>query len=336
MELNNELNMEQKQRRKLEPKEDVVFKRLFGSLGSEKIMKSLLESILETEISDVELDLRQEYLPEDVEEGRKNILDVRVTFNDGTQAYIEMQRDYKKNIDKRSLFYWARAYAAQAKKGDEELESLHKTIGIWIFDEGIYFPQSEKYHHVLKMVTQEGIQSELFDDMEIHFFELQKLRHSDIMSPRKIDFWMWFIDHTNEEMVQMAERSVEEIREAVKKLRELEADPVVSEIAFKELLAEMDYNQAIRDAEKEGIEKGLEEGMEKGMKEGIEKGMKAGMEEGMEKGMKKGMEKGMKEGMEKGIEEGVRKTAQKMKEKGMPYEIIAELTGLNTEDIEKL
>ena len=111
---------------------------------------------------------------------------------------------------------------------------------------------------------------------------------------------MWFIDHTNEEMVQMAERSVEEIREAVKKLRELEADPVVSEIAFKELLAEMDYNQAIRDAEKEGIEKGLEEGMEKG------------------------------------LEEGVRKTAQKMKEKGMTYEIIAELTGLSIEDIEKL
>ena len=106
----------------------------------------------------------------------------------------------------------------------------------------------------------------------------------------------------------MAERSVEEIREAVKKLRELEADPVVSEIAFKELLAEMDYNQAIRDAEKEGIEKGLEEGMKKGMEEG----------------------------MEKGIEEGVRKTAQKMKEKGMAYEIIAELTGLNKEDIEKL
>ena len=142
------------------------------------------------------------------------------------------------------------------------------------------------------MITQEGIQSELFDDMEIHFFELQKLRHSDIMSPRKIDFWMWFIDHTNEEMVQIAERSVEEIREAVKKLRELEADPVVSEIAFKELLAEMDYNQAIRDAEKEGMEKGMKEGM--------------------------------------------KKTAQKMKEKGMPYEIIAELTGLNKEDIEKL
>ena len=194
-------------KRKLVPKDDGVFKRLFGSLGSERIIKSLLESILEEEISDVELDLKQEFLPEDIEDGRENILDIRVRFNDGTQAYIEMQRSFKSNIGVRSLFYWARAFANQAKKGDKELVSLKKTIGIWILDEGIYFPENDNYHNVVKMENQDGERNDaMFESIELHYFELQKLRKCDIMSPRKIDFWMWFIDHTREELVDMAAR----------------------------------------------------------------------------------------------------------------------------------
>ena len=237
---------------KISLKNDLVFKRIFGSLGSEVILKGLLEAILDTKIEKIDLDLRQEFLPEDIEEGRRNLLDIRATFNDGTQAYIEMQRAYKKNIGVRGLFYWARAFSSQARKGDKELESLQKTIGIWILDEGIFFPENKDYRNVIKAKDKNGREYEMFETLELHFIELQKLRNSDILAPRKIDFWMWFIDQTREELVQMAERSVEEIKEAVKKLRELEADPVISELAFKEELAEMDYNTDIKEAKAEG------------------------------------------------------------------------------------
>ena len=45
---------------KITPKKDVIFKRLFGSVGSEKILKSLLEAILEIKIESVELNLDKE------------------------------------------------------------------------------------------------------------------------------------------------------------------------------------------------------------------------------------------------------------------------------------
>lgn len=248
------------------PHGDDVFKRLFGSLGSEKILKSLLESVLETEINQIELDLKQEYFSEDIE-GRKNILDIRVIFEDGSQAYIEMQNAKKKNIGKRSLFYWCRVYSHQAKKGDTNLDGLKKTIGIWILKDGIYFTEEKDYHTVWKIRRENGESSKYFEDFEMHILELQKLREFGTIKPRKLDFWMWFIDYTSREMVELAERSVEEIREALKKLRELEADPIVSEIAFKEQLEEMDYNAEISSAKQEGIEQGIEQGENKKQRE---------------------------------------------------------------------
>ena len=95
------------------------------------------------------------------------------------------------------------------------------------------------------------------DDFEIHFLELPKLRKYGTISPRKLDFWMWFLDHTNEEMIRMGERSVEEIREAVKKLRELAADPIVRQLAIQEQIAEMEDNE--KKAEEAARKKELDE-----------------------------------------------------------------------------
>lgn len=75
-------------------------------------------------------------------------------------------------------------------------------------------------------------------------------------------------------------------------------------------------------------------------KEGVEAGYAEGLQIGMEKGMAEGMEKGMAEGMEKGIAEGMEKgiilTARNLKQAGISKEIIAQTTGLSTEEIDQL
>ena len=291
-------------KRHLSPKGDEIFKRLFGSLGSEKILKGLLESILDIQIESVSLDAKQEFLSEKID-GKKNVLDVHANLKDGTQINIEMQTSFEANLGRRSLLYWCRLYSTQVEKGDDKLETLHKTIGIWILDEGTYFPDSTDYHSIFKLRKENGSTSELFDDLELHFFELHKLRKYGTISPRKLDFWMWFIDHSDEEMVKMAERSVEEIREAVKKLRELEADPIVSEIAFKEMLDEMTKNSREDYIKKKATEEGHAEGLAKGHAEGLAKGRAEGRAEIAKNMLKKDMN-------------------------------ISELTGLSKEDIIKL
>ncbi|CCY37682.1 putative uncharacterized protein [Alistipes sp. CAG:831] len=80
--------------------------------------------------------------------------------------------------------------------------------------------------------------------------------------------------------------------------------------------------------------------MERGMKQGLEEGMKQGMEQGLEKGMKQGMEQGLEKGMKQGLEQGQQeeriRNARGMKAKGIPVEVISEITGLTAEEVGKL
>ena len=53
-------------------------------------------------------------------------------------------------------------------------------------------------------------------------------------------------------------------------------------------------------------------------------------------GLEKGMEKGMEKGLEKGAEQKNLDNARKMKEKGISFDMIADITGLSEEAIRLL
>ena len=57
---------------------------------------------------------------------------------------------------------------------------------------------------------------------------------------------------------------------------------------------------------------------------------------GRVEGFTKGLEKGEKKGREEGIKEGIIKTAQNMKKEGLTISLIAKMTGLSEEEINKL
>lgn len=68
--------------------------------------------------------------------------------------------------------------------------------------------------------------------------------------------------------------------------------------------------------------------------------MSSAWETGMEKGLQEGREQGMKQGMQQGLQQGIRQERQdivfRMLEKGMDPEMIADLTGMNIEEIQKM
>lgn len=61
-----------------------------------------------------------------------------------------------------------------------------------------------------------------------------------------------------------------------------------------------------------------------------------GLEEGRLEGLEEGRQEGMEKGMEKGMEEERLSNARKMKNKGLDYETIADITGLTPEEISRL
>ena len=283
--------------KEITPKQDIVFKRLFGSVGSENILRGLLEAILDIKIERVALNLNKELVKKYIR-AKKNVLDVLAKLEDGTLINIEMQMATDKSLEKRSLDYWSDLYTMQLEKG-EKYENLRKTIAIWILDED-YFKELKEYHNVFKIKEQSTNNDVYFKDFELHFLELNKLRNSDILKPKKLDFWMWFIDHTNKELVEMAYKSEKEIEEAVEKLRELSSDKLVTMIMKAEDRKERDMLARLDAKYEAGVEAGIEEGEKRGK-----------LEEKLE-------------------------IAKKLKFKGLSIKEIAEMTGLSEEEIVKL
>jgi len=135
-----------------------------------------------------------------------------------------------------------------------------------------------------------------FDKLEIHTIELKKFRKSAIIKPREKEFWLWFIDHTNKEMIDMACSKFNKIEKLQKKLDEMTADPAVAHELLNRQMAEYDRITALSKAHDKGMEEGRAEGEAK---------------------------------------EKV-KIARKMLASNISVEQICEITGLSVEEIKKL
>lgn len=294
---------------KINPTRDLVFKRIFGKVGNEEILKNFLEAVLENEIESVTLDLDKDMEPT-YEDEKRSILDVRAKINGNTNINIEMQIRDNKDMEKRSLYHWSKLYLHELKRG-VPYDKLPKTIVI-VITKYIIFEKIKNYHTKWKMREEKNRNEILSEDIEIHFIEIPKFRKQSTKNEKKLDFWLWFLDYTNREMVKMATEKELAIRRAVEELDKLTSDPAIQRILDNEELARMDEDVLRRQAIREGHEQGMKEGMKEGIKEGI------------------------KEGVKQGIKEGKILTAKELKKNGIDVEIIVKATGLTKEEIEAI
>ena len=306
---------------KITPKRDIVFKRIFGVKGNEGILKDFLEAILDIKIESLELDLATEMIPE-FYDGKKSRIDVRTKLSDGTEVNIEMQMDTNKYSEKRCLYYWGKMYSNTLKE-KENYKELRKTICIWILN-GKKYNEFKEFHSKWKMMNCKYKEEGRFGDIEFHVIELKKLRENDIIEPTRKEFWLWFIDHTSEELVKMASVSNEEIRKAREELNKIRGNEELMHRILLEELAEMDERTYMEDV--------IEEAKEEARAEGKAEGRAEGRAEGKAEGKAEGLAEGKAEAL---AEEKVR-TAKSMLEKGLDIELIIEITGLSREKIEEL
>ena len=279
------------------PKNDIVFKRIFGKRGNEEILKSFLESILDVKITDLTLDHNTEILPE-IATGKLSRVDVLARLGDGTLVDIEIQSREKGFKEKRCLQYWSRLYSQDIEKGKDYLQ-LNKTICIWIVDSTVY-EEFKEYESTWKVQeTRYGVKGH-FEDFEMHVIELQKFRNTDIIKPSKREFWLWFIDHTKKELVEMSVRDMKEVEKAYEEYKRITSDKGLMNAIINMDMAEMDRAQEITDAIAEGESRGE------------------------------------KRGKEKGKEESKIEIAKKLLNMNMTVEDIVEATGLTVEEVEKL
>ena len=177
----------------VKPKLDVVFKKVFGDSENINILKGFLADILDIpidEITDVTFD-DTEVPPDEIEEKFVRF-DMSLTTNKGL-INVEIQLSNNGDFPERGLYYWAKRYSGQLKKG-EGYDKIQPTISIYIVDFKMF--DTEDFYSYFTMADLKH-QQILTNKCGMYFFELPKLdKNYDPGNKKKL--WMQFINAESE------------------------------------------------------------------------------------------------------------------------------------------
>ena len=303
--------------RYLDPKNDLVFKRIFGE--QPHLLISFLNAILplETEIVDVEY-LSPEMVP-DTPTKKNSIVDVRCIDSRERTFIVEMQMYWSNIVMNRMVFNTSKAYVRQLDEG-ESFAMLQPVYGIGIIND-VFDRATDEFYHRYQIMNKENT-DEIIKGLEYVMIELPKFKFSNREDKKMAVLWLRFLSEINEKTKKVPD-------ELLDNNTMNQALSICEQAAFtdKELMAYDAYWDAVR-TEKGLIEEGIEKGIEKGRKEGIEKGI--------EKGRKEGIEEGIEKGRKEGEKETIQKIIASCNEKGFSTEQIMTITGLSEEQINKL
>ncbi|GAB6169606.1 Rpn family recombination-promoting nuclease/putative transposase [Clostridium carnis] len=247
----------------MKPKNDYVFKRIFGDEKNKDILIAFLQSVLKIDIKDIKI-LNSE-LPKENIQDKKSILDIRATIDNNIEIDIEIQVARTIYMPQRSLYYWSKIYAEQLEAG-AKYSKLKKTVCINILDFDTL--DTKKYHSIFK-IKEEEENYILTDLLEIHFLEMKKLKgynENDDLSQ-----WINFIKADSKEVLESMAKVNPNIDKAVHVLTTMSQDKKTRAEYLSREMALHDEATRIEEAIEEGYEKGMEKGIEKGIEQGIEK-----------------------------------------------------------------
>ena len=296
----------------LNPRVDFAFKKLFGSEENKASLKALINAILPEEEHLTEITLLNPFNDKSHSQDKLSILDIKAMDGKGKHYNIEMQVTDEVHYSQRTLYYWSKLYAGQLKAGDD-YDVLRKTISIHVLNFNCFLNEPD-YHNVFHLLNAKSHRRD-FEDMELHFIELEKFHKGFSELKTRLDHWTSFLttaDRYEREEMPAVLKNDPEIGPALQALEHLYLTAEEREIYEARLKWLRDERSAIKKAQREGKKAGLTEGMEKGMKKGIEKGI------------------------EKGRTAEKLAIARNLLAAGLAFPVVAQSTGLSLKQLEKL
>ena len=251
-----------------DPKNDLAFKKIFGNQKHKNILISFLNSVLDFQggylIADVTL-VNSYQIPE----LKETILDIKATNKNGNEFIVEMQKKDLGDFTKRSLYYTSKAYVSQLSKGND-YTVLKKVYFIGILNFNIFESKSYISRHLI-INTETNTQD--LSDFEFSFIELPKFQKQLDELTSLLDKWIYFIKNASDlTVIPEQYKQIEELEDAFDIATQTTWDKKELEVYDYISLREFDELNALRTAERKGMEKGMEKGIQKGMEQGVEKG----------------------------------------------------------------
>ena len=283
------------------------------------IMKSFLNALL---VGDVEkitsVTFENVEMPRDTINQRGVTFDLHCTTETGDTILIEMQNSYQKFFKTRANFYIFNLMSKKIRRGIEwgKMENdITRIIGIFIMGDGL-----AGLDDAITCTAECNVKTgEIFwDRHRKYFINLPKFKF-DAENITTKDIWINFfknlgdMDKIHKSVYERADEGLLRLLEKAKVAALTDEERDIYEASMKRLEDEVDMEEL---------------------------GYKIGMEEGLDIGRKEGREEGRKEGREEGREEGEHnkaiQIATDMKQEGLDSALIAKLTNLSLEEIEKL
>lgn len=246
----------------LDPKNDIAFKKIFGTEKNKDILIHFLNDILgfseNSSIKDIEF-LSPIQEPE-TSTHKQTIVDVLCKDTHGSRYIIEMQVAKSRGFEKRAQYYAAKSYVRQANVGDA-YHDLKEIIFIAIADCEI-FPDKSSYksdHIILDKVTYK----QDLKDFSFTFIELAKFNKNAKELSSIEDKWCYFFKHAHETKEEDLQRIIgkdtiiHKAYDALNQFHWTEKELTIYENMKRD---ERDYIAGMDQAEIRGLEKGKIEG----------------------------------------------------------------------------
>jgi predicted transposase/invertase (TIGR01784 family) len=198
----------------LDPKNDLVFKKIFGEHPD--LLISFLNALMPLEpgrlIESVEY-LPGELVPENPAK-KFSIVDVRCKDNFGRQFIVEMQMEWSTAFTSRMLFNASKAYVRQLNR-KQNYGLLQPVYGLGIINENFDHKTPEFYHRYQIMNCQNL--DEVVEGIELILIELLKFKPEKWADRKMAVLWMRFLREIEDQTTKVAEELLEneDIRKAL-------------------------------------------------------------------------------------------------------------------------
>ncbi len=265
----------------LDPKNDVAFKKVFGTTKNKDILIHFLNDVITFKegFPITEITFLKTSLDPDVAAQKTSIVDISCSDENGNQYIVEMQVAKQTGFEKQAQYYAAKSYSSQSKVSSP-YSDLKAVIFIAIVD-FVMFPDKKAYKSDHITLDRETYQHDL-KDFSFIFLELPKFKKSIDELSNIVEKWMYFFKYAEETSSRdvekivgsddILERAYEELdrfswdEEELRGYDQIEKyeDAYQSTLTFK-------YQEGIAEGKREGKLEGIVEAAQRFLKLNVDK-----------------------------------------------------------------
>jgi predicted transposase/invertase (TIGR01784 family) len=280
------------------PFTDFGFKKIFGEEASKPMLIDFLTSLLpESNIADLTFKDKEKLGQRD--EDRKAVYDIYCETKSGEKIIVELQKAKQKYFKDRTIFYSSFPIQEQADRGDWDYQ-LKYVYCVGILD----FKFEEDKFRVGKVIHTVQLKDQnnqiFYDKLKFVYLEMPHFNKQEHELVTRLDKWLYFIKHLEDFLI----------------IPDIFKDEIFIQAFEKAKIA--NYGPEEQDEYQQSLK--------------MYRDLKGVIDSAFDEGKIEGKVEGKIEGK---VEEKI-EIAKKLKENGVPFDLIAKSTGLTLEEIEQL